>query len=182
MSSVVCRYIDQLRHRQAALAAENPCPEPPQPLTRCARLKQFILCAREKGLGLWLGSALMYFLFLLSATINHYRTMGHSDVNNINNDYTKGIGGFHTVSPLDLGGQSFVYHDRVLYYIVCGLFMASVIAWTKLVWFCPDPGIIDTRDANFEEVKTYLFCSLWCSLLLCSSGYCLSTGTPDRFI
>lgn len=145
--SYFCRYIDKLRRRHehdGTAEAE----------TWFTRLKTFFLCAPEKGLGLWLGSMSMYFLYLLSATVNHYASLKHE---HITNDYTNGIAGFQTVHPLDLGGNSFVYEDRVLYFVVCGLYLACVVSWVWLVWFCTDPGIIDTRDANFEEVRYVFF-------------------------
>lgn len=92
----------------------------------------------------------MYLLYLLSATLNYYSEQRHDS---INNRYTNGVAGFHTVNPLDLAGNSFVEHDFVLYLVVCGLFVACVFSWVYLVWYCTDPGIIDTRNANFDEVS-----------------------------
>jgi hypothetical protein len=108
------------------------------------------LRAPEKGLGLWLGTMAMYFLYLASASIDGFTRERHKK---INNDYTGGVAGFHTINPLDLGGNSFVDYDYVLFYVVCGLFISCAVAWVKLVWFSTDPGIIDTRDQNFDEVS-----------------------------
>lgn len=120
---------------------------PPAP----SALKVF-LNAPEKGLGLWLGTMLMFFLYLLGVSLNEYAQGQHETMNK---DYTHG-GGFKTINPVDLGGNSFVKDDFILYIIVCCLFITCVVAWVYLVWFATDPGIIDTRDENFDEVSTYL--------------------------
>jgi len=67
--------------------------------------------------------------------------------------YTEGQHGYHTFNPLDLGALSFVQEDFVLYCVVCGLYVLCVAMWVKLVYFDYDPGIVDTRDVNFEEVS-----------------------------
>jgi hypothetical protein len=176
------RYIYGLQQRQLAdMETATELTPPPVP-TSYMRFKNFFLAAPEKGLGLWLGTMLMYFLYLLSATANHYRSVHHE---HINNEYTGGVAGFHTVSPLDLGAQSFVYHDRVLYYVVCALYATCVVAWVRMVWFCTDPGIIDTRDANFEEVSVVLlrYC-VYASLLLgpcVARAICSSQASPTYF-
>ena len=143
-SVLYCRYLDKDKHREVSDNSRGQ-----SDLIRPSTLKAF-LRAPEKGLGLWLGSMVMYLLYLLSATIDEYYEGGHKHVNNI---YTEGAQGFHTLNPLDLGGNTFVDHDFVLYLIVCGLFVTSIILWVKLVWFNSNPGIIDTRDQNFDEVS-----------------------------
>jgi hypothetical protein len=148
-----------VRRREQAIAEEAAVPlDTPPPSTLRAFLR-----APEKGLGLWVGSMAMYFLYLASATVDGYTRHKHEK---INNDYTGGVAGFHTINPLDLGGNSFVDFDYYLYYIVCGLYIFCVVAWVKLVWFSTDPGIIDTRDENFEEVRDSSRCCYCFSVCL----------------
>ena len=121
---------------------------PPAPST----LKIF-LNAPEKGLGLWIGTASMFFLYLLGVSLNEYAQQHHQDMDK---DYTNG-GGFKTINPVDLGGNSLVRDDFILYIIVCSLFVLCVVSWVKLVWYSTDPGIIDTRDENFDEVGAAIY-------------------------
>lgn len=142
------RYLDKDKLREVSDNSRGQAD-----LSRPSTLKAF-LRAPEKGLGLWLGSMAMYLLYLLSATLNEFYHGPHKHISNI---YTRGAQGFHTLNPLELGGNSFTEHDFLLYLIVCGLFVTISVLWTKLVWFNYDPGIIDTRDQNFDEVGTQRF-------------------------
>jgi hypothetical protein len=112
-----------------------------------------LLHAPEKGRGLWLGNMTILFLYLVCATISHYYSYKHIDEDTATtNRYTHGVAGFHSMNPLTLGGFSFIQHDFILYLIVCGLLLKSVALFAKLTCWCTDPGIIDTRDQNFDEV------------------------------
>ena len=115
-----------------------------------ATLLQNFLRAPEKGLGLWAGSMVMYLLYLLCATVDEFYRGGHK---HIKNEYTDGAHGFHTLNPLDLGGTSYVQEDFILYCVVCGLFVLCTALFVRLVYCSDDPGIVDTRDINFEEVS-----------------------------
>ena len=94
----------------------------------------------------------MLVLYLICATVNHYYKQGRQW--NRSEQYSSKIqaADFHVTNPLDLGGFSFIANDFVLYVIVCGLCILSIISWIKLVWFDSDPGIIDSRDQSFDEV------------------------------
>ena len=137
------RYLDQQRQCEVSDNSRDQADQSP-PSTLKALLR-----APEKGLGLWLGTMTIYLVYLFCAVFDFYQGR---KVDKINNTYTKGVGGFHTVNPLDLGAMSFVGQDSELFLVVCGLFLACVLLWLRLVWLCRDPGIVDTRDQNFEEV------------------------------
>lgn len=52
------------------------------------------------------------------------------------------------------GVDAYDYHPTLLPLVVlfCVLTIAS---WTSLVWLQPDPGMVDTRSVDFEEVEMY---------------------------
>jgi len=172
------RHLDQQRIREAN--------DPSRSLSDTVRTStlQAFLRAPEKGLGLWVGCMIMYLLYLLSATVVEFYRGGNK---HIDNQYTEGRHGYHTFNPLDLGALSFVQEDFELYCVVCGLFVLCVTMWVKLVYFDYDPGIVDTRDVNFEEIMAQSFAvggcpstSLFCPTTLVRkpvrSKYCTRTG------
>lgn len=55
-------------------------------------------------------------------------------------------------NPYNLGGISGGYFDPGLLYIIGVLELVSVWLWVKLVWADSDPGIVDTRFSDFDEV------------------------------
>lgn len=55
-------------------------------------------------------------------------------------------------NPLQIGGLSPATEDPFLFGISVFFVLGSFITWLKLAWLDNDPGRIDTRDRDFEEV------------------------------
>lgn len=59
---------------------------------------------------------------------------------------------FNVEDPLDIKGVSGAKNDPYLFMVTCILTILCTILWVKLVWIDNDPGIINTRSQDFEEV------------------------------
>lgn len=110
---------------------------------------QKLLLAHEKGLGVWLGSTLVLALIFLGsffASSPKYRDVVwsyHTDRSGV---------GERVYNPADVGGLSAAQEDPGLFWTAAALLVLGAALWSWLVWIDRDPGIIDTRDNDFEEV------------------------------
>jgi hypothetical protein len=71
-----------------------------------------------------------------------------------------------------IGGISGAHDVLWLLWLVMGVFVVACIFWIVLVWLQCDPGIINSRDQDFEEVLAQ---SLLCNGPPPSNGYCRTT-------
>lgn len=108
-------------------------------------LLQYLLVAREKSLGLLLGTFIMYLTFICFSIF-------HGVPRDQSLSSQKGAGGFDVHNPLDLGGMSCA-SDHQLFPTVVICFVLSLISFINLMWFDVDPGIVDTREEDFDCVS-----------------------------
>eukprot|EP01039_Chlorochromonas_danica_P001485 gene1485-1618_t len=120
--------------------------------------------APEKGRGFWLGSILVYGVYFWSC---HYSGIG-----------TPATAAYQTFlhwsyrNPLQLQAIDALDKDEMLYYVSAVFAALSFLSWLALVFIYSDPGIINTRESDFEEV---LARSLVCNGPPPSSQYCRTT-------
>ena len=55
-------------------------------------------------------------------------------------------------NPFGIGGLSAAYEDYPLFIVVCYFALITFVLWVNIVWVNTDPGLVDTRGKNFDEV------------------------------
>lgn len=138
-------------------------------VAQCTTSMQDVLSCPEKGLGMWLGSITVYSVYLVSCLFwaefgagKRYKISGSSTVVRLHD-------------PLGLGGVDGEVDDTYLFWSILSLLVLAAAAWLKLAWLDTDPGIIDTRNENFEEV-------IFTSLCESSSLICHHRSWFSRFL
>jgi hypothetical protein len=146
---------------------------------RCSYLSylQEILEAPEKFIGLYMGMNLVCLFFCLcsvkyGAAVGFPGYSSGRDGSSLNAQdaavYMSDVagGGISYTLPrtghgfVAIGGLSCSIDDAPLFWTTFGFLLAGVLLWAKLVWFDTDPGIVYTRDDDFESVsrlKIYIF-------------------------
>lgn len=98
------------------------------------------MSAPEKGIGFWLGSMSIYAIYLYSSfctdTNTADSTLSHGDV----------------LNPLQLQAIDSWEYDQELFSLAALSFLCAVGIWCKFMLCNSNPGIINTREADFEEV------------------------------
>ncbi len=67
--------------------------------------------------------------------------------------------------PLGVRGVDGEVDDTALFFTILVLLAGCVLLWLKLAWFSTDPGVVNTRLKDFDEViifaqaETILYCS-----------------------
>ena len=89
---------------------------------------QELLGAQEKYVGFYMGCMAAYSLYFLACIVSY---VSDSKV---------------------LHGDDVIRHDSTLFIVVCVCYMSAQLFWVAIVWIWPDPGMVDTRDHDFEEV------------------------------
>jgi len=155
---------------------------------------QRLLAEPERQLGFYVGSfaGIVFYwssclsLFLSRQTWEVAVSAGYSAK-------TRGASGFALVSspnPLGIGGISSGEYGRgdVALFLATGIFLfLSLLSWVKIAWLDKDPGIIDTRKNDFEDILNEALVlgtsppsSLYCRTTLVRkplrSKYCTNTG------
>lgn len=98
--------------------------------SKLTQVQEIIQCP-EKGLGVWLGSFLVFCVYLVISIVWPYETQPHF---------------------LPIAGTNSERKDLELFWTVFWLFILCGLMWVKIAWWDTDPGRIDTRDRDFEEV------------------------------
>lgn len=113
--------------------------------------------SQERGLGLWVSSMIVYAVYLVTS---YFHTEHHK--NAFPMDYTDPLKGFQHVDPKNLfhiEGISGGMHGSWFLYSSFLCFFVSIFTWWKLVWWDWNPGIIDNRVQDFEEILAHSFIS-----------------------
>lgn len=138
-------YVFRLYERKAAQARKSVGGE----RAKLTALQEF-LSSPEKGLGLWLGSMSTYLVFLFSSASAVY---GGEDGGP---QRTIAEGGRVPLSnPLGIGGLTAAREDPALFWLCSAFLVLCLLLWMQLVWLQPDPGMLDTRYKDFEEVMAH---------------------------
>lgn len=59
----------------------------------------------------------------------------------------------HSTGTKVLNGDNVIDHDATLFIVVCVCYVVAQMFWIAIVWVWPDPGMVDTREKDFEEVN-----------------------------
>eukprot|EP01034_Spumella_vulgaris_P021517 gene21517-27552_t len=127
--------------------------------------RQDLLSCPEKGLGMWLGSVTVYVVYLISCLF--WAEYGAGKRFAVSDSTTVRL---H--DPLGLGGVDGEVDDTYLFWTILSMLVLAAAVWLKLAWLDTDPGIIDTRDENHDEVMTQ---SLMTSGCPATDKYCRTT-------
>lgn len=109
----------------------------------------------------------MFAVYILSS---FFYCTNHKNVNAVSSYSTFSEVSYQNI--FHIGGISGAEGYIWLVFVTMGLFLVSMFLWVILVWFQLDPGIINTRDHDFEEVLAQ---SLLSSGPPPSSTYCRTT-------
>lgn len=113
------------------------------------------VCAQEKYVGIYLGvfcAFALYFFASIDFGLNYSRENNTSfDVNSLWMSSNEGTTFFR------LGGISGYRDDADLFWLAFLLMLISLALWLLLVLNVLDPGIIDTRITDFDEIMTESF-------------------------
>lgn len=111
--------------------------------------------AKEQGLGLYLSCWLFYGIYILTC---YFYTV--DDENSSSHDITTSLESFQDITfrnifhiEGDIGGTDML----IVLYIAMGSMMLSLLTWIYLVWYDRNPGIVDYREEDFEEVLIQSF-------------------------
>lgn len=96
-----------------------------------------VATAPEKHMGGWIGVIMAYFLYIALNLTQHF---------------APGVVEHHFNG---LGAVSAVAHHPTLFGLVCLFFGLTVYFWLWIVYISPDPGIIDTRCEDFDEIMNH---------------------------
>ena len=107
-----------------------------------------LLLAPEKGLGLWLGSVTVFLMFLACSYFASFPEHRHAS----EGAHTDALGGSSVYNPADLGGMSAAREDQELFWVTCFFLLVGAACWSKLVWLDRNPGIVDTREQDFDDI------------------------------
>lgn len=147
---------------------------------------QRIMLCKQRGLGLWLSTMLVYAVYLVTSffALQNRRNAFTAD------DDSARLEGFQHVDPENLfhirGVHGGMHAPWFLYTsILC--FFVAVFTWWKLVWWDWNPGIIDNRIQDYEEILAHSFITagepargLYCRTTMVKkpirSKYCVHTG------
>lgn len=147
------------------------------------------LMARERFLGLYLGSFVNYGLYFAASMIlsasDHSMEFAQQLMNepgSWSSSYSTddkqskySLYSFNGQYYISLSGLNGYINHRRLFVASFVLFIFSGFLWLWVVWLFPDPGIINTRERDFNEVCTsshyvirYIiaFAALKCEILL----------------
>ena len=121
----------------------------------------------EKGIGLWIGTMTVYVVYLLSCfyyDFDGFQENGSSSYHSLRYVNIKNI--FH------IGGIGGARNTVWILWLAMFWTFMSIATWLKVVWWNRDPGIINTRSEDFEEVLAQ---SLQSNGAPPASAYCRTT-------
>jgi hypothetical protein len=94
---------------------------------------------------MWLGCVVAYALYLVSCLLWAEYSSG--------TEYR--VGNLFTVrmhDPLGMRGVDGEVDDAELFFLILAMMFCAVALWLQLAWVDTDPGVVDTREADLEEV------------------------------
>lgn len=155
----------------------KPSPNP----NSCRVLKEFY-ASKDKGLGFWLACIIVYGVYLVS-TYYFWRSEGRDPAD-------KELSGFRHVDPYDIfhiNAVSGAMASPSLLWVALLAYFTAILSWLKLVWIDWDPGIVDNRIQDFEEILAHSFIAsgeparrLFCKSTMVKKPirgkYCVHTG------
>jgi hypothetical protein len=100
---------------------------------------------------MWLGSVTVYVVYLISCLF--WAEYGAGKRFAVSDSTTVRL---H--DPLGLGGVDGEVDDTYLFWTILSMLVLAAAVWLKLAWLDTDPGIIDTRDENHDEVCAVMIC------------------------
>jgi hypothetical protein len=111
---------------------------------------QQVIGAPEKYIGFWFGNILAFLYYYLSAIVYASR----EEENRNDDDHSA----FHSTdrNPTHIAGLNCSLKDPGLFYTTLFFLAVTLTFWVMIVWVFPDPGIVDTRDRDFDEVGNWL--------------------------
>jgi hypothetical protein len=95
---------------------------------------QRLLGAPEKYIGLWMGTIANVFAYFICTFCYEY----------------------NGTNVLELRGLDSLAEDRTLFWISFGVNLFLVFVHIRVIWTHTDPGIVSTRETDFEEVAYML--------------------------
>jgi len=110
---------------------------------------QELLSCPEKGLGLWMGGMAAYLVLLFSAASAQLGDGQQSEQRLSEQSRLR------LQNPLAIGGLSMASSDPQLFWLCAAWACICVALWVWLVWLGPDPGMVDTRRADFDQVMSH---------------------------
>lgn len=108
---------------------------------------QRILGAPEKYIGFWLGNILAFSYYYLSAIVYSYQSSQNDDDTDDHSAYQDKVR-----NPTHIAGLNCALKDPGLFWCTLIFLLITLITWTMIVWIFPDPGIVNTRENDFNEV------------------------------
>jgi hypothetical protein len=128
-----------------------------------------------------MATIILYAIYIMSSY--YYTTM---DFDDSSPDYRE-LGHASQKNMFHVGGISGARNAKWLLWVTLAALSASTILWVKLVWINPEPGIINTRREDFEEVLNQSMIAegeppadFYCRTTLIQkpmrSKYCVKTG------
>jgi len=141
-----------------------------------------VIVAPERLLGVWVGTMIAVMIYLFSC-INVYSNHDSYDYNH----HAKTFGYGSSINILGIGGVSSCYYDLKLFFITFVSWLGCIYIWIMLVWIRIDPGMIDTRESDFDAALESSYRNggkepdeIYCRTTLIKkplrSKYCVMTG------
>ena len=104
-----------------------------------------------------MGNISAYLFYFINVIAFSYTTAGDDDAD----DHTAFLS--HARNPLGISGLDCLQKDPALFWFTFLMMMATLLLWARLVFLAPNPGLVDTRQADFDEVLFAMQCSDTCS-------------------